>query len=39
MAILSGGLKALLDLEICLGGCITLTRIFEQNLVLQKRGA
>jgi len=30
MAILSGGLKALLDLEICLGPCITLARIFEQ---------
>src|SRR5262245_38623573 len=30
MAILSGGLKALGDLEICLGTCITLGRIFEQ---------
>ena len=27
---LSGGLKALGDLEICLGACITLGRIFEQ---------
>src|SRR4029077_10854354 len=30
MAILLGGLKALGDLEICLGTCITLGRIFEQ---------
>jgi regulator of sigma E protease len=30
MAILLGGLRGLLDLEICLGTCITLGRILEQ---------
>src|SRR5262245_10172179 len=30
MAILSGGLRGLLDLEICVASCITLGRILEQ---------